>query len=175
MQDEVADGARRLGAPLRPDDTGASDPAYAAAALAYGAGRERRAYVDVLGALGATRLLVPVVALPGEVATGPDGPARDTTAEMASVLLTGADGRVALLAFSSLATLQQWDPRARPVPVPARLAAQAAQQDGAAALVIDVAGPVSVVVQGEDLLALAGGWTLTRVGERWGWIRPAAR
>jgi hypothetical protein len=165
---------RLLAAPLRPDDSGQVDAPYAAAVEAYAADpTDPASYAGVLGALGDTRLLVPVVALLGEVETGADGLARDKTADMASVLLTGADGRVALLAFSSMTTLQQWDPAARPVPVAAALAAQAALQDGAAAMVIDVAGPGTVVVQGEDLRALAEGWTLTRVGGRSAWIRPA--
>ncbi|MBC7551719.1 MAG: SseB family protein [Cellulomonas sp.] len=165
---------RLLAAPLRPDDGGQVDAAYARALAVHVADlADPTSYAGVLAALGSTRLLVPVVALLGDVETGADGLARDKTADMASVLLTGADGRIALLAFSSLTTLQQWDPDARPVPVAAALAAQAAVQDDAAAMVIDVAGPDMVVVQGEDLQALAEGWTLTSVGGRSAWIRPA--
>ena len=54
-----------------------------------------------------------------------------------------------------------------------RLAAQSALQDDAAALVVDVAGPVPFVIEGDDLRALAAGWTLARVGERAAWIGPA--
>ena len=46
----------------------------------------------------------------------------------------------------------------------ARTAARAALQDGAAALVVDVAGPARLVVEGEDLAALGAGWSLARVG-----------
>jgi hypothetical protein len=45
-------------------------------------------------------------------------------------------------------------------------------QDGAAALVVDVAGPVRFVVEGEDLERIAAGWSLARVGEQVAWIRP---
>ena len=83
---------------------------------------------------------------------------------MATVLLQGADGRMALLAFSGMPALHAWDPEARPVPVTARTAAQAALQDGAAAIVVDVAGPATFVVEGQDLEGLAHGWTLARVG-----------
>ena len=48
----------------------------------------------------------------------------------------------------------------------AGLAARSAVQDGADALLIDVAGPTPFVVEGEDLTGLAEGWTLARVGER---------
>ena len=53
------------------------------------------------------------------------------------------------------------------MPVTARTAAQAALQDGAAAIVVDMAGPATFVVEGEDLEGLARGWTLApalRVG-----------
>ena len=96
----------------------------------------------MLAALGSARVLVPVVAELGESEVGADGLARDKSADMATVLMRGADGRLALLAFTSLATLHRWDPEARPVPVPSHVAAQAAVQDGAVALLLDVAGPV---------------------------------
>jgi hypothetical protein len=91
---------------------------------------------------------------------------------MATVLLTGRDGRMALLAFTGLEQLRAWDPQARPVPVDAARAARAAAQDGAEALVIDVGGPTRFVIEGDDLPAVAAGWTLARVGERTAWIRP---
>lgn len=161
-------GGRRLAAPLRPDDTGTADERYAAAVASYA--QDPAAYVDVLASLGSTRLLVPVVALLGESEVGAGGLVTDKSSDMASVLLTGADGRTALLAFSSTETLQAWDPAGRPVPATVQHAAQAALQDGAAALVVDVAGPTTVVVEGDDLLAVARGWTLSRVGGRWAWI-----
>ena len=55
----------------------------------------------------------------------------------------------------------------------AATAGAAALQEGADALVVDVAGPVRFVVEGEDLHGLAAGWQLTRVGGRSAWIRPA--
>ncbi|WP_253943696.1 SseB family protein [Nocardioides marmotae] len=168
---ERPDQKRILG-PGFPDDTGEAPPAYVAAATAYAADRTR--YGDVLAALTGSRLLVPVVAVLGEVEVDEHGLAHDKTSDMAAVLLTGADGRLALLAFSGTAAMAAWDPDARPVPVPARVAAQSAVQEGAAALVVDVAGPVRVVVEGEDLQALAAGWTLARVGDRRAWIRPTA-
>lgn len=151
-----------------PHDTGEASPLLAAALSAYAADEAR--YPDVLAALGSARLLVPVVAVLGEVETGPDGLARDKTSDMATVLLTGADGRSALLAFTSTDTLAAWNPDGRPVPVPTRTAALSAVQEGAAALLIDVAGPVTVAVEGEELTALAAGWRLARVGDRVGWV-----
>ena len=154
-----------------PDDTGEATPLLAAALAGYAADEAR--YPDVLAALGAARLLVPVIAVLGEVETGDDGLARDKSSDMATVLLRGADGRAALLAFSSTATLGAWNPDGRPVAVPTRTAALSAVQEGAEALLIDVAGPVPVAVEAEDLRALAAGWRLARAGDRVGWVATA--
>jgi hypothetical protein len=133
-------GQRLLAGAGAPDDTGSADPALTAALAAYAADPAREP--EVLAALARARLLVPVVAEPGETEVGPDGLARDKSADLASVLMRGSDGRLALLAFTGLEALQRWDPHARPVPVLARTAALAALQDGAEALLIDLAGPV---------------------------------
>jgi SseB protein N-terminal domain len=154
-----------------PDDTGEASPRLAAALEGYAADETR--YPDVLAALGGARLLVPVVAVLGEVETGGDGLARDKSSDMATVLLQGADGRPALLAFTSTETLAAWNPEGRPVAVPTRTAALSAVQEGADALLLDVAGPVTVAVEGEDLRALAAGWRLARAGDRVGWVAPA--
>jgi hypothetical protein len=122
------------------DDTGAPDPALAAALSAYAADPAREP--EVLAALAEARLLVPVIATLGEAETGPEGLVRDKSADMATVLMRWEGGRTALLAFTGLEALHRWDPEARPVPVTARTAALAALQDGAEALLIDPAGPV---------------------------------
>ena len=57
-------------------------------------------YGDALLALQDARLLVPVVAVLGEVEVDERGLAHDKTSDMAAVLMTGADGRRALLAFT---------------------------------------------------------------------------
>jgi hypothetical protein len=147
-------GVRDLAAPAFPDDDGATDPAVATALAAYGTGAGDHA--TALAALVPSRLIVPVVAVLGETEVDERGLARDKSADMAAVLMEGRDGRRALLAFTGLDTLAAWDPAARPVPVPARTAALAAVQEGAAAVVVDVAGPVTFVVEGDDLRTLAG-------------------
>jgi len=132
-------------------DVGDADPGLSAALEVFDRSPDDLdAHREVLDRLPETRLLVPVVALLGEM----EGD-HEKTSDMAAVLMKGRDGRTALLAFTSSAALQGWDPQARPVPVTARQAAQAAIQDRAAALLIDVAGPVMFVVEGQDLLALA--------------------
>jgi hypothetical protein len=137
-------GTRLLAGAGAPDDRGEPDPALTAALAAYAADPAHEP--EVLAALGAARLLVPVVAELGQSETGADGLVRDKSADMATVLMRGADGRLALLAFTGLEALHRWDPDARPVPVPARTAALAALQDGAEALLIDASGPVRYLV-----------------------------
>ena len=78
---------------------------------------------------------------------------------------------MALLAYTGAAQLAAGDPEPRPVPVPAQVAAQSALQDGAAALVVDIAGPVTFVVEGDHLLGVASGWTLAQVDGRSAWLR----
>jgi hypothetical protein len=162
---------RILASPSFPDDTGDADPAVVAALAAHDG--DPTSYALTLGALQATRLLVPVVALLGEVEYDERGLARDKTSDMAAVLLTGRDGRLALLAFTRTETMRRWDPEARPVPVATQLAAQSALQNQAAALLVDVAGPHTFVIEGDDLEAVARGWTPAKVGGSVAWIRPA--
>jgi len=160
-----------LAQPAYPDDDGAVDPAVQAAVDEYARGGQ---FGDVLVALGTARIIVPVVAMPARTAPDPRaGSAGQKEGEMAAVLTTGADGRTALLAFTGLPGLQRWDPHARPVPVSTPDAARAATDEGATAIVIDIAGPVRVVVETGDLEQLAAGRLLFRTGSGYAWgVRP---
>jgi hypothetical protein len=75
---------------------------------------------------------------------------------MALPTLIGQDGRPAVLAFTCLDALARWRRNARPVPATADRVWRAAVADGCA-VVIDVAGPVPLAVEGARLDALAGG------------------
>ena len=138
------------------DDDGAADPYVTAALAAYqaGQGSEQAA----LTALAAARLLVPVVAVlaGGPTAEGDRAAAGDKNSEMVLPTLIGQDGRPALLAFTGLDTLARWRQNARPVPAEADRVWRAAVADGCA-VVIDVAGPVPLAVEGMRLAALAAG------------------
>jgi hypothetical protein len=167
-----AAGSRRIPDPGFPGDDGAGDPVLRSALAAYAGDPRRRE--DVLLALAGARLLVPVVAVLGESEVDQHGLRHDKTTDMATALLTGRDGRQALLAFTGLDSLAAWREDARPVPVTTALAARSAIQEGAAALVIDVAGPTTYAVDGDVLEALARGWTLVRTaqGLAWAGARP---
>jgi hypothetical protein len=133
-------------------DRGAADPLLTAALAAYqvGQGSEQAA----LTALAAARLLVPVIAvLAAGVAGSQQG---DKDSEMVLPTLIGRDGRPAVLAFTGLDALVRWRPDARPMPAEADRVWRAAVADGCA-VVIDVAGPVPLAVEGARLVALAAG------------------
>ena len=119
------------------------------AAYAAGAATEHA----VLTAVAASRLLVPVVAVLAEA--NADGTEKET--EMALPTLIGNDGRKAVIAFTSTDTVRRWRADARPVPVPAARLWPAVAAEQADAVVIDVAGPVPLVVEGARLRALASG------------------
>ena len=152
-------------------DEGTADLAVTAALQEHGAapddpGLRHRA----LAALQLARLLVPVVAS----SSGHVGEDHDKEADMSAVLMQSRSGRTALLAFTGLPTLTAWNPEARPVPLTAGDAAKGAIQNGAEALLVDVAGPVLFAVEGGDLTSLAAGHRLVELARgRWGWVAPA--
>ncbi len=166
------DSARIIPDPGFAGDSGEADPALARL-LAQHQSHDVSSG-SVLAVLQDSRLLVPVVAVLGEVEFDEDGLAHDKSSDMAAVLIQSSHGATGLLAFTSSATMARWDPQARPVPVTAATAATAAVQDGAAALLVDLAGPAPFVIDGDDLGRLAAGWRLVAVGEGHGWIGIAS-
>ncbi len=144
-----------LAAPAFPDDDGTVDPTLGAA---FGDDTQ------VLAVLGDVRVFVPVIAMLGDAPAG-----TDKEADMAAVLMTGADGRQALLAFSSVATMATWNADARPVPVWGRDAARAVLTEDATALLLDLASPTFTVVETADVKHLAAGHRLvsTEAGPAW--------
>ncbi|MFD5257150.1 SseB family protein [Streptomyces bobili] len=156
------------------DDDGSADPALSAALAAWA--EDRTAVGPVLAALEGARLLVPVVAVLGEVEEDNEegrealnkggggrregGLRREKTSDMAVPTLK-AGHRTALPAFTSTASLARWDPQARPVAVPLHQALRAAAHEKADTIVLDLAGPVAFELTGSALLALAEGRTTT--------------
>ncbi|MCW2801243.1 MAG: hypothetical protein JWQ70_2715 [Aeromicrobium sp.] len=147
---------RSLASPAFPDDDGLTDPRLVGAL-----GND----LDVLEAFAEARVFVPIIALLGEVPA-----AGDKNAEMAAVLMTGADGRTALLAFTSIATMAAWDPQARPVPVVGRDAARATLDEGAAALLLDLGSTSFSVIETADVEHLAAGHVIARTPGGIAWL-----
>jgi hypothetical protein len=161
---------RTMPDPAFAGDDGSVAPEVAVAMTAYAADPDR-GHHHTVAVLQDHRLLVPVVAMLGEVEYDEQGLAHDKTSEMATVLMRGRDGRLGLLAFTGDAPLHRWNAEARPVPVSAQQAAQAAVHDDAAALLVDVAGPAMLVIEGEDLRSLAEGYRLVETRSGWAWAR----
>jgi hypothetical protein len=130
------------------DDRGEGDPRLLAAVLAPG--RE----AELVAAVAAARLLVPVVAAPAEVDTSGELAVEKST-DMAAVTLTSPDGQRALPVFSSMAALTRWDPAARPVPVTSARAAQAAVSERCDVMLLDLGAEHAQVLRPSMVWALA--------------------
>jgi hypothetical protein len=129
------------------------------------------AYLRAVAALCTDRLLVPVVATATRRGETTGGLTSDKEAEMAVVMLRTPDGREALLAFTGLDALREWQPAARPVPVTLDRAAATARTEGANAVLVDCAGPSPLVIEGEVLAALAAGHRLVETTDGgFGWM-----
>jgi hypothetical protein len=135
-------------------DLGEADPAVIAALDAAREQPSPEAEVELVARVAAARWLVPVVAVPTEVDEH-GGLVTDTRSEMAAVTLTAPDGQRALPMFTSLAALAEWDPAARPVPVPASSAAQSAVSESCDVLLVDVSSDHATVLRSSMLWALA--------------------
>lgn len=117
--------------------------------------RHSRDHLDLVEALVSGRVLVAVVAVAEEVAEV-KGIGVDKSSHMSVVSMIAHDGRRGLLAFTGVDALRAWNPAARPVPVSGVDAARAAIDDDCEAIVLDVAGPRTLVVPEVDILRLAG-------------------
>jgi hypothetical protein len=141
-------GGRQLTGTGFDDDTGEAD-ARLATALANPLDE-----VELVAAVAGARLVVPVVAEPTEVEESA-GRAVEKRTDMAVVTLVAPDGTRALPVFSGVESLAAWDGSARPVPVTAARAAQAAVSDRCDVMVLDLAGPRTVALRPSMVWALA--------------------
>ena len=149
------------------DDDGSPDDALLAALAARLAGPSPDTDRALFEAARSARWIVPVVAAPAETETETEtdtetdvvGRLVEKRTDLAVVTLAAPDGRRALPVFTSTAALAAWDPSARPVPVPAARAAQAAVAEGCDVLVVDVAGEAPTELRPSMLWALAQGAT----------------
>ncbi len=142
-------GGRELTGTGFDHDTGAADPALVSALSDPSDER------GLMAAVEAARLLVPIVAEPVELDESGGNLTAEKQTDMAAVTLVAPDGARALPVFTSLASLTVWDAAARPVPVSAARAAQAAVSERCEVMVVDVAGPTTVVLRPSMVWALA--------------------
>ena len=141
-------GGRELTGTGFDGDTGDADPALVAALA------QPLDEVALMAAVSAARLLVPIVAEPVALDDSGEHTVEKQT-DMAAVTLVAPDGTRALPVFSSLAAITAWDPDARPVPVTAARAAQAAVSERCDVMVVDLAGPRTVALRPSMVWALA--------------------
>lgn len=143
-----------------PGDDGRAPEPLAEALSAHRAGQDPHRQ-HLVAALSSARVLVPIMAVATETGTTAHGLTGDNGADMAMVSITAADGTTVLPLFTSVAALSAWREDARPVPVIAPQAAQAAVQEGCTGLLLDPATPSeeggSILLPRSVLWALAQG------------------
>lgn len=140
---------RSLAQPQFPDDDGRADELVRRVVAAVAAGE--LPLEAAARALRGARLLATVAA----VLDGVDEHGGDKDSHMAVVSMVNERGEKGLLAFTGTDSLLAWSSDGRPVPAHGRELARAAKEDGAVAVVVDVAGPARVVLAGGALDVLA--------------------
>jgi hypothetical protein len=112
---------------------------------------------EVVAALHDARLLLPLLAMRGDEGIGAHGQLVDKTQELSLVTAAGPDGRPVLPAFTSVDTMREWNPAARPIPIVVPRIALAVASEGTPLIVIDPATPTMFVVRRPAFEALATG------------------
>ncbi len=110
---------------------------------------------DVVEALRSSRLLIPLVAHLGEDGLNEHG--HDKTQELSIVTVVGPDGRTVLPAFTSVAAMSAWNPRARPIPAEATRVALAAAHEQTDLVVVDATSATEFAIRRPALWGLANG------------------
>ena len=109
---------------------------------------------DVVDVLRDTRLLIPLVAVAGELGTNDQGYAIDQSQELSIVTVMGPDGRSVLPAFTSVAAMTAWNPKARPVPATTLRVALAAASENTDLVVLDPTSATEFALRRPALWAL---------------------
>ncbi len=135
------------------DDDGAAPPELLAALERHR--DEAGSALDVLQALRAARLLVPLVTRLGEAGENEHGVAVDKTQELSIVTVAGPDSRTVLPAFTSVAAMTAWRPEARPIPTEAVRVALAAAGEGTELVVLDPGSDTEFALRRSAIRALA--------------------
>ena len=134
-------------------DDGSADPSLIAAVQALRAGSGTAE--QVLDALRSARVLIPLLADLGESGEGAHGQVVDKSAELSIVTVETPDHQDGLPVFSSVAAMEAWNSKARPVPVFAPKAALAAAQEGNTRVILDPMSPTEFVLRRPAIAALA--------------------
>lgn len=136
-------------------DDGSADPALWAALVRFREGQGSE--TEVVDAFRSSRVLIPLIAERGDEGVGPTGLVVDKTQELSIVTVAAPDGRAVQPVFSSVQTMQAWDPQARPIPVEAVRAALAAASEQTDLIVLDPGSSTEFVLRRPAVWAIAQG------------------
>jgi len=135
------------------DDNGEADPELEIALTGFRSGTH--SLKDLLFIFSKSRLLIPLVANLGEEGFAASGLKSDKSAELAVITVLAPDGQIALPVFSSVSKMQNWNPKARPVPNNGRAVAFAAASEGTTRVVLDAGSESEIVFRRPQLSAIA--------------------
>jgi hypothetical protein len=110
---------------------------------------------EVVAALRDSRLLIPLVAVAGDVGHNADGVRIDKSQELSIVTVAGPDGRTVMPVFTSVTAMGTWNAKARPVPADAVRVALAAAHESTDLVVLDPTSPTEFVLRRPALWAIA--------------------
>lgn len=141
------------------DDDGSADPRLLEALRRFRRGEASES--EVVDALRAARLLIPLVAHLAEAGSSSTGLTLDKSAELAIVTVAAPDGRNVMPVFSSVEAMQQWNPLARPVPSDAVRVGLAAASEHTDLVVLDPTSATEFVLRRPAVWAIArqAAWT----------------
>lgn len=111
----------------------------------------------VIDAFRSSRVLIPLLADLGDAELGAHGQLVEKSADLSIVTVQGPDGQTVLPVFSSVQTLQAWNPTARPVPVEPVKAALAAASEQTNRIVLDPGSESEFVIRRPAIEAIAKG------------------
>jgi hypothetical protein len=114
---------------------------------------------EVVAALRESRLLIPLVAVAGDVGQNAHGVLIDKSQELSIVTVAGPDGRTVMPVFTSVTAMATWNAKARPVPADAVRVALAAASESTDLVVLDPTSPTEFVLRRPALWAIAQGQT----------------
>ncbi len=143
-------------------DDGSAPKALMDALLAFREGKvNSEAVVD---AIRESRLLIPLLAELTESADGAHGQKIDKSADLSIVTVATPDEQNGLPVFSSVAAMQRWNPKARPVPADARRVALAAVVEDNTRIILDPESETEFAIRRPAIAAIA---------QDLNWVHPA--
>lgn len=95
------------------------------------------AHSEAVVACAKSRLLVPLISEAGDYALTPEGRVVEKSQELSIVTVAAPDGRKVMPVFTSTEAMQNWNSKARPIPVPGVQVAIAAAEEATDLVIVD--------------------------------------